>query len=57
MNEETLDKQFEDLVKKFTEENNCSLVVLTLAPKGGWVYVQNYTPDNWPIKINPIAND
>ena len=57
MNEESLDKKFEDLIAEFSKENNCSLVVLTLAPRGGWVYVQNYTPENWPIKIMPIANE
>jgi len=51
-----LEKKFEEVVKQFVEENECALTIVVVAPKGGWSYVQNYTPENWLIKIIPVKN-
>lgn len=41
----------EQKYNKFLAENNCQPAVVVLAPKGGYVAVQNYTPEGWEVQV------
>lgn len=41
----------EQKYNKFLADNNCEPAVVVIAPKGGYVAVQNYTPENWIVQV------